>query len=895
MKYILYAFIVLFTHKICGQCTFVSGISSSGSTTACDTISISLSSTAAGNVWTTKSSFPGSVRVNPVSFVIANMAYMGTGYNGGYLNDFWQYDPANDVWTQVANFQGPSRSNASGFSILSKGYVCAGSTASNLYKDLWEYDPLQNSWSQKTDFPGEARYGAFSFVVNNKAYAGTGSNSSYNLVDMYCYDQANNSWSIIADFGGGARVYATGFAIGNKGYAGTGVGNGNPTNDFWEYNPASNQWASKSNVPSARMSAIGFASEKYGYIGFGNNSFGGYGDFYEYDTTANAWTTLPSSNVRSYGTGFIVNGIGYVCLGKNGPTGNDSYVNDVIEYRFPVSYLWNTGATTNSIAVNSNSSTTYSVNVNSHGGCVSSATQSVTINLSPQLSVTSGVICEGDSFLIVPSGAASYSITGGNFKVAPDTTDIYTVTGIALNGCSTSIQTRIEVKKLPKTEFIRTTSGCVNDTLRVRSNGFWKELSSQAAISRGYAASFTLGSKGYICAGNNNASGPVNDLWEYDPVSDVWSQKADLPADKRETPIGFAIGNKGYVGLGLEYNNFTALLDMWEYDPANNIWTQKASFPPLTGRYSAFAFVVQQQAYIGGGYNTDGDYMQDFWMFDPVVNQWTQKMDFMGGYRTNCYAFSIGQYGYAGGGMDVNGYSNNDLYRYDPALNSWAAMASLPGATRGYASAITIDSAAYVGFGIDYSVIGGNELNDLLEYIPAVNSWRRMAYLPSQKRNGMVAFAINKIGYFGFGYSNYQNDSSFFEFDPHGEYLWNTGSTQPYVKVINSGTYSVRISNGNGCAKRDSVAISCTLTDLEKINETDSKLLTVFPNPSQNKFSVSSAMPLEWVELRNTDGKILFRKEVYANEIDLSLPQLPAGLYWISTAAGSEIISLTGN
>jgi hypothetical protein len=170
-----------------------------------------------------------------------------------------------------------------------------------------------------------------------------------------------------------------------------------------------------------------------------------------------------------------------------------------------------------------------------------------------------------------------------------------------------------------------------------------------------------------------------------------------------------------------------------------------------------------------------------------------------------------------------------------------------------------------------------------------------MAYLPSTKRSGTIAFAINKVGYFGFGYNGNRYDSAFFEFDPHGDYLWHTGSTQPYVKVVNAGTYAVRISNGNGCFARDSVAISCSLTDLEKSIETNNQLLRAFPNPAQNKFSVVSAMPLEWVEIRNTDGKILLRKEVYANEIELALPPLPAGLYWISSAAGNLKIALTGN
>jgi hypothetical protein len=39
--------------------------------------------------------------------------------------------------------------------------------------------------------------------------------------------------------------------------------------------------------------------------------------------------------------------------------------------------------------------------------------------------------------------------------------------------------------------------------------------------------------------------------------------------------LTLAIGNKGYVGTG-QYAG--SLADFWEYDPLSNTWTQKANF-----------------------------------------------------------------------------------------------------------------------------------------------------------------------------------------------------------------------------------------------------------------------------------------------------------------------------
>jgi len=42
----------------------------------------------------------------------------------------------------------------------------------------------------------------------------------------------------------------------------------------------------------------------------------------------------------------------------------------------------------------------------------------------------------------------------------------------------------------------------------------------------------------------------VKDFWEYDPVANTWTQKADFGGTTRQRAVGFSIGGKGYIGLG---------------------------------------------------------------------------------------------------------------------------------------------------------------------------------------------------------------------------------------------------------------------------------------------------------------------------------------------------------
>jgi hypothetical protein len=79
----------------------------------------------------------------------------------------------------------------------------------------------------------------------------------------------------------------------------------------------------------------------------------------------------------------------------------------------------------------------YTVMGTSAQGCVSafSATSIVTVNSNPVISVGNGVICEGQSFTLNPSGASTYTYSSGNAVVSPTVTSSYTVIGTSAQGC----------------------------------------------------------------------------------------------------------------------------------------------------------------------------------------------------------------------------------------------------------------------------------------------------------------------------------------------------------------------------------------------------------------------------------------------------------------------------
>jgi hypothetical protein len=72
------------------------------------------------------------------------------------------------------------------------------------------------------------------------------------------------------------------------------------------------------------------------------------------------------------------------------------------------------------------------------GGCTSAQRIPVTVTVTPNptITVNSGAICSGKSFTITPSGANTYTITGGTATVSPLVNSSYTVTGTGIGGCA---------------------------------------------------------------------------------------------------------------------------------------------------------------------------------------------------------------------------------------------------------------------------------------------------------------------------------------------------------------------------------------------------------------------------------------------------------------------------
>lgn len=265
------------------------------------------------------------------------------------------------------------------------------------------------------------------------------------------------------------------------------------------------------------------------------------------------------------------------------------------------------------------------------------------------------------------------------------------------------------------------------------------------SFARDYAVAFAIGDKGYVGTGTVDLGSKIyKDFWEYNPATDAWSQKAEFGGTARYSAVGFSIGDKGYIGTGVSrgwgsYYPYQVEKDFWQYDPVLNIWTQKADFGG-TARCGAVAFVIKNRGYVGTGEWKEND----FWEYNPSNDSWTRKADFSGEERTEAVAFSIGNKGYISTGRDgiMSDIAYKDLWEYSPLTDTWAKKLTSAGGRCG-AFAFSIGNKGYLGAGNDFKdALPFNPLQDFWEYNSEDDTWLKKEDFGGGLRGNAVAFSI---------------------------------------------------------------------------------------------------------------------------------------------------------
>lgn len=279
---------------------------------------------------------------------------------------------------------------------------------------------------------------------------------------------------------------------------------------------------------------------------------------------------------------------------------------------------------------------------------------------------------------------------------------------------------------------------------------------------------FGLDGKGYLVTGTDENGNIRDDFYQYDPITDEFTQLDPFPGGARGFAIGDTWDGKAYFGFGSSSGPNGIKDDLWVFDPSTMTWTELASCPCIARRHPAF-IAHNDKIFLGLGSSGFGD-LNDWWIYDIPTDTWTEGPDLPSPPRHHPYQFGIGDYVYVGfghGGPIIY----NTWYRFDPANNQWTQIESLPGEGRVAGQQFSYNGKGYAlsGEGEDHNAM---EEGEFWSYDPLTLTWEQLPSHPGTSRWAPASFVIGSEIYifngvvYGFGPPTSMSDAFKYDMGP---------------------------------------------------------------------------------------------------------------------------------
>ncbi|MBC8033884.1 MAG: galactose oxidase [Chitinophagaceae bacterium] len=312
--------------------------------------------------------------------------------------------------------------------------------------------------------------------------------------------------------------------------------------------------------------------------------------------------------------------------------------------------------------------------------------------------------------------------------------------------------------------------------------GNWVSRFSFNGEARSEAVSFTIGNKVYIGTGINDEEDRLTDFWEYDAPSNLWRRVRPFPGAARSGAVAFSISGKGYVGTGYD-DDGNRLKDFYEFTPPTSTsdsgaWVKINDFAG-SARMDATAFSIGNKGYIVSGY--DGSFLKDFWEFSPGggaggKGEWVER-SFPGNKRRDGVVFLVNNKAYFGTGLN-NGIVMTDFWEFDPA-SGWARKRDISNASDesyddDYTSIVRSNTSAFTIGSQGYLITGESGTGqDCWSYDPGADLWTKKTAFEGAPRTGALGFTVENRGFVMTGRNGSLPNDDLWEFFPDVEQVDN--------------------------------------------------------------------------------------------------------------------------
>jgi N-acetylneuraminic acid mutarotase len=257
----------------------------------------------------------------------------------------------------------------------------------------------------------------------------------------------------------------------------------------------------------------------------------------------------------------------------------------------------------------------------------------------------------------------------------------------------------------------------------------WRLKQGRMSVARAYLAAVVINGKIYAVGGryyDGTFTPSLALLEEYNPVTDVWTRKMDMPTSRDRLMVG--VNNNLLYVMGGVFGGVNNEV----YDPSLNTWTIKNAMQIARG--GATIGAINGKLYMVSGDNT----YQRVDEYEPTNDVWTQKTSmntkryFSGGGVINDKMYIVG-------GELMSGWPTNIAEMYDPSTDTWTTKAPMSNARSGLC-VCTINGRLYA--------IGGT--HSIVEvYDPVLDQWTTRSSLPRQIENAALGVVNGRIYLFG--------------------------------------------------------------------------------------------------------------------------------------------------
>ena len=397
---------------------------------------------------------------------------------------------------------------------------------------------------------------------------------------------------------------------------------------------------------------------------------------------------------------------------------------------------------------------------------------------------------------------------------------------------------------------------------------------------------------GGLSAKGNTVYLPFDDVWKYDVTSNEWAWMSGSQGVGQSVTYGTQCVKSPVITPGMRWKNrscwvdgcgkfwtyggmaqyFSKYSDLWRYDPLDNQWTNvsgstfnnqqpgwgvrlvSTQFNRPGGRFGGVGFIDKRGYFwLFGGWGTDQ--YNDTWRYVPDNS--------CSGCMIECHVSTTESQICPGTCTDFTNIS----------LNAISYQWSFPGASPDTSTDINPQNICYANPGsYDVQLIAtnanGSDTLLLTNYITVYPTPAPQGI----SQNGDTLFAIA-------GAASYQ---WYF----NGNII--SGATDYFYVAQASGDYNVVATDINGCEV--DAAISNVVAG--QLSTVDSRQLTIFPNPVEDKFTMYYAhctmgTAVE-ISIYDVLGEIVYR-DVNCRQRTVDCRLFQTGLYWLEITSSGKI------